>query len=158
MAEDRLRFETILYRPEGRGTSTFARCPFPVAERFGARGRIPVAGTMNGRPFRGMLMPWGDGTHFITVDRALREAAGVKAGDRVLVECWMDAEPRSVELPAELAEALAADPEAEAAWEALAPSHRKEFARWISEAKRPETRSIRVVKTAAMLRSGEKLK
>ena len=115
MAEDRLSFETELYRPEGRGTSTFARCPFPVAQRFGARGRIPVAGTMNGIPFRGTLMPWGDGTHFITVDRALREAAGVKAGDRVRVECGIDAEPRTVELPAELEEALSADAEAGAA-------------------------------------------
>ena len=102
-------------------------------------------------------MPWGDGTHFITVDRALREAAGVKAGDRVRVECGIDAEPRTVELPAELEEALSADAEAGAAWEKLALSHRKEFARWISQAKKPETRSIRSVKAMAMLRGGQKL-
>jgi uncharacterized protein YdeI (YjbR/CyaY-like superfamily) len=69
----------------------------------------------------------------------------------------IDDEPRMVEPPAELAEALAADAAAKAAWEALAPSHRKEYARWVAEAKRPETRRARGAKAAAMLRAGDKL-
>ncbi len=158
MPKDRLKFETVLYRPEGRGTSTFARCPIPITERFGARGQIPVVGTINGIPFRGMLMPWCDGTHFITVDQALREAAGVKTGDHVLVECEIDDKPRTVEIPVELAEAFSTDTDAKVVWKSLALSHRKEFVRWISEAKRPETRRIRSAKAVTMLRNGEKLK
>lgn len=156
--DDKLRFETMLYRPEGRGTSTFARCPFPIAERFGTKGRIPVAGTINGAPFRGMLMPWGDGTHALTVDHALREAAAAGPGDHVLVECAFDDEARTIEAPEELAVLLAADEEAKRAWDGLAPSHRKEYALWISAGKKAETRSARAEKARTMLREGTKLK
>ena len=158
MKSDPIRFETELYRPEGVGTSTFARCPFPIAERLGSRGQVPVAGTLNGIPFRGMLLPWGDGTHCLTVDRSLREAAGISAGDHVAVECAIDREPRPIEVPSELAATLEGDADARAAFESLAPSHRKEYARWIAEAAKPETRIARAVKAAAMLREGKKLK
>src|SRR5512144_1092689 len=118
-----ISFETVLYRPEGIGTSTFARCPFPLAERLGSAGQVPVAGTINGAPFRGTLMPWGDGTHFLTVDRKLREEAGAGPGDRVVVEFAVDAAPRVVEAPPELEAALAGDAEARRGWDGLAPSH-----------------------------------
>ncbi|HTX72510.1 MAG TPA: YdeI/OmpD-associated family protein [Rectinemataceae bacterium] len=156
--EGRLRFSTVLYRPEGVGTSTFARCPFPVADRLGSKGRIPVAGTVNGAPFRGMLMPWGDGTHFLTIDAALRKAAGAGPGDEVRVVCHIDREPRPVEPPDELSALLAADPAAAAAWDALAPSHRKAYAVWIAEAKKAETRVARSEKAVSMIRAGKKLK
>ncbi|WP_343293401.1 YdeI/OmpD-associated family protein [Vandammella animalimorsus] len=54
-------------------------------------------------------------------------------------------------LPAELAEALAVNPEARALFQALPPSHQREYSRWISEAKRPQTRQQRAGKAVAML-------
>ena len=62
------------------------------------------------------------------------------------------------EPPPELAEAIGADAKAEAAWDALAPSHRKEYVRWVAEAKKAETRMGRSLKAATMLREGKKLK
>ncbi|WP_290058259.1 YdeI/OmpD-associated family protein [Amycolatopsis solani] len=56
------------------------------------------------------------------------------------------------EVPGELAAALAADPDAAAAFEALPPSHRREYAQWVAEAKKPETRVSRAGKTVARLR------
>jgi uncharacterized protein YdeI (YjbR/CyaY-like superfamily) len=58
--------------------------------------------------------------------------------------------PRPVELPAELAAALAAHPAASAT---LAPSHQREYAQWISEAKRPATKAARTDRALAMILS-----
>ena len=57
-------------------------------------------------------------------------------------------------LPPELIQALAADPDARAAFDALPPSHKREYATWIAEAKRDETRASRAAKAIEMLRSG----
>ena len=77
------------------------------------------------------------------------------AGDSVDVRLELDTAPREVDVPEALATALAADDKARATFEKLAYTHRKEFARWIEEAKRDETRERRVAKTVEMLRRGE---
>ena len=71
-----------------------------------------------------------------------------------LVPRGQDAAPREVELPDALAGALAQDAEARAAFDRLACTHRKEYARWIDEAKRDETRQRRIAKALEMLRRG----
>ncbi|GLY42666.1 hypothetical protein Amsp01_086890 [Amycolatopsis sp. NBRC 101858] len=60
------------------------------------------------------------------------------------------------ELPAELTDALAAAPDAKAAFEALPPSHRREYVQWVAEAKKPETRVSRAQKTVVRLRESGK--
>jgi uncharacterized protein YdeI (YjbR/CyaY-like superfamily) len=67
----------------------------------------------------------------------------------------LDTAPRTVEVPPALAEALATDPAAAAAFERLAASHRKEYARWITEAKRDDTRDRRVQQALEMIRAGK---
>jgi uncharacterized protein YdeI (YjbR/CyaY-like superfamily) len=86
------------------------------------------------------------------LNRAVRLEAGVQAGDTVEVEIELDTAPREVVVPDALAGALAHDVAARAAFEALSYSHRKEYARWIDEAKRDETRERRLAKTLARLR------
>ncbi|MGO9819035.1 MAG: YdeI/OmpD-associated family protein [Solirubrobacteraceae bacterium] len=66
-----------------------------------------------------------------------------------------DREERTVEVPEALAEALARDPGASAAYDRLAYTHRNEFARWIEETKRDETRARRVDQTLEMLHAGK---
>jgi len=63
--------------------------------------------------------------------------------------------PREVEIPEALASALANAPEALAAFEALSFTHRKQYARAVAEAKRPETRDRRVAQTVEKLRQGK---
>jgi uncharacterized protein YdeI (YjbR/CyaY-like superfamily) len=84
----------------------------------------------------------------------VREAAGAEAGDTVEVEIALDAAPREVDVPEALAAALARDGAAKEAFDGLAYSHRKEFARWVAEAKREETRDRRVATALEMLREG----
>ena len=67
----------------------------------------------------------------------------------------LDAAPREVDVPEALATALAGDRAAAAAFEGLAFTHRKDYARWIDEAKREETRERRVAQALQMLREGK---
>lgn len=92
------------------------------------------------------------------LNRAVRDAAGVEAGDAVEVTIELDTEPREVELPEALASALAADAAARSAFDTLSFTHRKEYARWIAEAKRQETRDRRVTQALEQLRQGKPLR
>jgi uncharacterized protein YdeI (YjbR/CyaY-like superfamily) len=64
--------------------------------------------------------------------------------------------PHEVETPPELAQALDRDPSVREAFDALAPSHRREYVRWVAEAKREDTRERRLEKAVEMLRGGTK--
>jgi hypothetical protein len=124
----------------------------PKAE-FGS-ARAPVAGTVNGTAFRGRLMVYG-GVTYLGFRKEIRDAAGgIGKGETVEVEIERDDAPREVEVPEALAAALGRDDEARAIFEALSFTHRKEYAQWIAEAKRDETRVRRTEKALEMLRKG----
>jgi hypothetical protein len=145
------RFETVLAAEDG---GVFIEVPLDVRAVFG-RARAPVRGTINGHPFRSTVAVYG-GRYYLPVKRALREAAGVEAGDAVVVELEADDQPRTVDPPADLAGALAGDPEAEAAFAGLSYSHQREYAEWVAEAKREATRRRRVEQALQMLRDGRR--
>ena len=94
------------------------------------------------------------GENLVGFSKASRAAAGIELGDEVTFDIAADLAPRTVKVPDDLAAALAADSTVEAAFAALAPSHRKEFVRWVTEAKREQTRTDRVAKTVEMVRAG----
>ena len=110
----------------------------------------PVRVTVNGHTFRGRVGRRG-GQALVGFSRAQRAACGVEPGDRVDAELVFDDAPREVDLPPALAAALADDPIARSAFDALAFTHRKELARGIAEAKRPETRERRLIDALARL-------
>jgi uncharacterized protein YdeI (YjbR/CyaY-like superfamily) len=95
------------------------------------------------------------GEFLVGCSRAVRDAAGVQAGDTVTLRLELDLAPREVDVPEALADALAGDAAARTAFDSLAFAHRKEFARWIEEAKRDETRARRVGQALEMLRAGK---
>ncbi|MDQ6821712.1 MAG: YdeI/OmpD-associated family protein [Actinomycetota bacterium] len=117
--------------------------------------RFPVLATVNGYTWRTSVVRMG-GEFLVGANREVREQAGVAAGDPVVVKLELDTAPREVAVPEPLERALSQDEKARSAFEALAYSHRKEYARWISEAKREETRQRRVSQALAMLRDGKK--
>jgi hypothetical protein len=104
----------------------------------GAR-RFPVVATVNGYTWRTSVVRMG-GEFLVGLSREVRQGAGAEAGDEVEVTIELDAAPREVEVPEALAAALAADPAARRAFEAMGFTHRKEYARRVAEAKRNETR------------------
>jgi hypothetical protein len=94
------------------------------------------------------------GQNLIGMSKATRAELGVDFGDEVTATIMLDETPREVEVPAELAAAFASDPEAAAAYDKLAFTHRKEYARWVAEAKKEETRQRRAAEALQMLRDG----
>jgi hypothetical protein len=124
-----------------------------VAELGEGAKRFPVRATVDGFTWRGAVARM-KGEFLLGLNREVREAAGVEAGDEVSVELALDTEERTVEVPEALASALAADAAAKKAFDGLAYTHRKEFARWVGEAKKEETRDRRVGQTLEMLREG----
>jgi hypothetical protein len=148
----RRSFEAVL-QPRGGGGHAI-ELPFDPAEAFG-RKRAPVRGTVNGYPVRSTIAIYG-GRAFLGLNRQVREGAGVAAGDRITVELEPDDEPRVVDVPDDLAAAFASDAGARDAFDRLSYTHRREYVEWITEAKRDETRRVRIEKALAMLRAGTK--
>ena len=94
------------------------------------------------------------GRFFVPLSAENREAASVSAGDEITVDIDNDTAPREVTVPDDLATAM--DDAAQATYDGLAFTHRKEWVRWVEEAKKPETRATRIEKTVAALREGKK--
>lgn len=115
--------------------------------------RFPVLATVDGYSWRTSVTRMR-GEFLLGLNRAVRQAAGVEAGDEVAVRLELDDAPREVLVPEALESALSADAGAKAAFDALAYTHRKEYARWIGEAKREETCRRRVEQTLTKLRAG----
>ena len=115
--------------------------------------RFPVVATVNGYTWRTSVARMG-GEFLVGLNREVRDGAGVQAGDEAEVTLELDQAPREVEVPEALAAALASDPEAAASFERMAFTHRKEYTRWIAEAKRAETRQRRVAQALEMIRAG----
>ena len=148
------RFRVLIEREEGSEVCGI-NIPFDVEKTFGTRGRVPVRGTLNGAPFRGSLFPMG-GCHFMVVNRHLRAAAGVRGGETVPVQLERDTEERVINAPADLERALKADKAAQATWDKLSYTHRREHVEHLEDAKKPETRQRRLEKSIALLAAGRK--
>ena len=123
------------------------------ARALWGEARPPVAGTVNGVPVRSRLMVYG-GVTVLGLTNAFRAEAGLAPGDVVEVVIDRDDAPREVELPDELRAALDGDEGASAAFDALSFTHRREYAGWIAEAKRAQTRERRAAKAVELLRAG----
>ncbi|MFV0461681.1 MAG: YdeI/OmpD-associated family protein [Nostocoides sp.] len=124
-----------------------------VAELGGGMKAFPVTVTVNGASYALRLSRMG-GQNLIGLRKEIREAAGLTMGQVLPIEVVLDEAPREVELPEDFAAALAGDSTARTAYEGMAPSHRKEYVRWITEAKRTQTRTGRIEKALEMLREG----
>jgi hypothetical protein len=133
-------------------TSARLQVPVDLREIFG-RARPPLKVTIGGHTWRTTPGVY-DGVAYIGLNKDVRAAAGVDAGDRVRVSMELDAEPRTVTVPADLRTALETDPEANAAFAKLSFTHRREYVEWIEEAKRPETRARRITGTLDGVRQG----
>ena len=147
-----LTFETQL-QSRGPGTAVILTDDQVAAVGEGAK-RFPVAATINGYTWRSTVVRMR-GEFMLGLSRENREAAGVQAGETVTVAVRLDSEPRTVEIPEALVAALKQHPEVQQRFDGLAYTHRKEYARWIDEAKRDETRERRVAQAIEMIRAGK---
>jgi hypothetical protein len=142
MAEKQI-FDALLEKHE-KSEATGITIPFDVEKVFGAK-RVPVKVRINDAEHRSTIFK-RNGKYMLAVPKHFREAAVVKGGETVTVEIERDFAPRVIEPTKDLAEALNENPDAQANWEKLSYTHKKEFVVVIEEAKREETRARRVQK------------
>jgi len=148
----KIRFRAVIENAGGGGA--FITIPFDVEETFGKK-RLKIKATIEGEPYRGTLVRMGGPNHMLLVLKEIREKIGKSFGDEVLVELEEDLEPRQVDLPPDLQQALQANPAAQGYFNQLSYTHQKEYVRWITEAKRDQTRLDRVRRTIELLTQGK---
>jgi hypothetical protein len=146
------RFQAVLGGDDGE--RPLVELPFDVKAEYGS-ARAKVKATVNGVELRTTVAVYG-GRSYVGFRKEIQDAAGIAIGDRITVRIKPDEDPREVEVPSDLAAALAKDASARKAFDTLAFTHRKEYAIWVTEAKKAETRERRVARTVEMLRDGVK--
>jgi hypothetical protein len=148
-----IKFKGVLTATPSGGGGTLVPVPPDVQARLGLRGIPKIQAVIEGTRYRGSLMPTGDGTYCLGVLKSIQQAAGVGVGETVTILLELDTAPRTVEPPADLAKNLARDKKAAAAWDKLSFTNKKEIARGIEEAKKPETRERRLRAALERLRA-----
>jgi hypothetical protein len=137
----------------GRGGGAYVLFPYDTSKEFATKGRVPVQATFDGAPYRGSLFKYGNPLHMLGISKAIREQIGKSPGDTLDVVVWKDEEVRAVQVPAQFA-GLMKKAGLLPVFEKLSYTHRKEYCRWITEAKKEETRVRRLEKAIRMLKKG----
>ncbi|HLP12884.1 MAG TPA: YdeI/OmpD-associated family protein [Flavobacteriales bacterium] len=150
-------FKTKVKRFTGTGTWTYADIPFNCEKAFGKKGAIKVKATANKKTVDASLMPHGNGKHFIILNKKIRDVFGIEEGDLFELSIVINTKPTALKIPAELEKALNANKTAKANFDAMPPSHKKEYIGYITEARKEETRMNRIVKTIEMLEKQKNL-
>lgn len=146
--EPRVSFQATV--EPARKTATGIEVPPDVLEQLGAGKRPAVTVDLGTHTYRTTVGTMG-GRHLIPVSAEVRAASGVAAGDVLTVTLTLDTAPRVVEVPADLAEALADVPTAQAAFAALSYSGQRAHVLSVEGAKTPATRTSRIAKVLAAL-------
>ncbi|HYH24625.1 MAG TPA: YdeI/OmpD-associated family protein [Blastococcus sp.] len=137
------------------GNNTGIVVPEEVLERLGAGKRPPVVVDLDGYEYRTTAGVMG-GRSMLSISAAIREATGLAGGDPVRVTLTVADTPREVEMPEDLAAALAADEQAGPFFAGLSNSLQRYHVDQVTSAKTPETRQRRIEKALALFREGRK--
>lgn len=129
--------------------------PYDAEKEFGKRGQIPVSAVFDGVPYKGTMIRYGRPQHMVPVLKSIREKIGKGPGDTIEVLIERDDAVRTVAVPAPFAKLMKKEGVLES-FGTLSYTHRKEYCRWISEARREETRANRMTRAVEMLRAGVK--
>ncbi len=145
------KFKAEMQAAEGGGAYVFF--PFDVEKEFGAKERVAVKATFDGVPYTGSLMKCGCPKHMLGILKAIRKQIGKDRGDIIEVVVWKDDAQRTVAVPAQFEELMRKEGLL-SFFEQLSYTHRKEYCRWVPEAKKEETRSKRLANAVEMLKKG----
>jgi Bacteriocin-protection, YdeI or OmpD-Associated/Domain of unknown function (DUF1905) len=133
--------------PRGRAV---VAVPFDPDQVWGAKAGRPAGGTIEGRHVRGTISPGGGGWVFTLSPMWIRDA-GVAVGQEVSVELAPEG-PQRVDLTADIAVALAANPAAAEFFDTLAQYYRRAYLRWIdATTRRPDLRAARIAEVVDLL-------
>lgn len=147
---DGMRFHTAVFQD---GNNTGIEVPPDIVEALGKGKKPPVKVTLNGYTYRSTIAVVG-GAYLIPLAKAHREAAGVAGGQALDIDLELDTEPRTVELPSDLAAALDAEPKTRETFDRLSNSNKGWHVLQVTGAKTDETRQRRIAKQVASLKEG----
>ena len=153
------KFKAKLLRPAKSGGGSpyaFVLLPKNASTKLPRRGRTTVEGTINGHSFKATLEPDGQLSHWLEIEKKLLEAAGADIGDLAAFEIMSAEEESEPEIPPHLQKALAASPQALAAWDETTTIARIDWVHWIVSAKQAKTRVKRIENACDMLSSGKR--
>ena len=153
-----IRFKARLQRPAqpANATWTFLLLPAAASAKLPTRSMVTVEGSFVQQPFVATLEPDGNGSHWLKVDKALREKAGVVAGDTVALSIAPVTKEPEPKVPADLKRALSENPGALATWVDITPVARRDWIHWMTSGKKAETRVKRIATACDMLASGKR--
>jgi hypothetical protein len=143
------KFQAIIQPGVGGGACIFF--PYDTQQEFATKGNIPVRATFDGIPYTGSLAACGGSQHMLGILKAIRHQSGKDIGDSVEVELWKDDQPRTLDVPAHF-QALLTQHGLKTFFNSLSYTHRKEYIRWITEAKTEATNAKRLTKAIEMLK------
>ena len=151
-----IKFEATILQHQSMNAA-YVEFPFSTEELFGKKGQVKIKVKFDGKvEYRGSLANMGQGCHTLGLTQAIRKNLGKSFGDTVSVELWEDKEERIVEVPEDIQKIFNENPAALELYNKMSYTHRKEYMRWISEAKKPETRENRKIKMIEMILAGKK--
>lgn len=141
-----VRFKAKLLRPAQPKNAAwnFLLLPAAASAKLPTRSMVTVEGRLADQPFVATLQPDGNGSHWLKVDKALRENAGVAAGDTVTLDIAPVAKEPEAKVPADLKRALSANPDALATWADITAVARRDWIHWVTSGKKAETRVKRI--------------
>lgn len=138
----------------GRGGGIVLKVPFDPAREWGERLRYDVTGSVDGHKVRGKLVLRGD-AYYLQLGPAWCRDNGVGGGGVAAVSLQLEG-PQVAAMDEDVASALSLAPEARRFFESLPTFYRKNYMRWISQARRPETRARRVAEMVQLLSAGKR--
>ncbi|GAB3833503.1 YdeI/OmpD-associated family protein [Kribbella italica] len=141
-------FEAVIQDAGGGGA--YVEIPTDVLTALGGGARIPVQATFDAVPYQGSIVSMG-GCQALGVLKGIRTTLSKSPGDTVTVTLTRDTAERTVEVPSDLAAALA-EAGLREPFDRLSYSHRREHVTAVQDAKKPETRGRRIAKTLDLLR------
>jgi hypothetical protein len=150
-AMKKYKFRAKIERADGGGA--YVLFPYDTKKEFATKGKVPVKATFDGVPYAGSLITYGHPLPMLAMAKAIREQTGKAPGDTVEVVVWKDEEVRILAVPAPF-ENLMKKEGLLPVFEKLSYTHRKEYCRWILDAKKEETRLKRLEKAIEMLKKG----
>lgn len=147
------KFQAKIIAGDGGGSGVLF--PYDTQAEFGTKGKVPIHATFDGLPYTGSLIKYGFPQHTLHLPKAIREQLGKTPGDTINVVVWKDESERILEVPEPLL-ALMKKEGLLTFFESLSHTHRKEYCRWVTEARKEETRARRLEKAVEMLKGGVK--
>lgn len=154
--DKKIRFTGII-KQAGQANAAFVEFPLDVWEVFGKKGQIKIKAFIDeNASYRGSLVKMKTECHILGLTQEIRKKISKTFGDEVSVEIWEDLEERVVDVPEDVQLIFEKNQEAKALYDKMSYTHRKEYMRWISEAKKPETRERRKIKLIEMILAGKK--